>query len=447
MTKPKRIVLAEYFTTDDVTLLFGVRADWEEPEVVEIKQPLAEIRKYVAENFSLEEAKEGETQRATFSKVRDLDLDEWQARFAPFVEPILKWAEPGDYLYLVPHDVLHYLPLHTLKVDGRYLIERNPVIYTPSASVLKYCQAKRKGRRETALVLGDSDAENPLPYAYVEALQVAEVFGAEPYLGQAARRSLVKEKLEKDRESIDILHFACHGYFHPFQALKSGILMAPEPDQQEPTELETTLHGLSVSRYLTAEEFFSIEMHADLVTLSACESGVNQLRPGDELFGLMRALIYAGTPSVVMSLWAVAEISSSILMQRFYETLKDGKTKVEALQFAQLAVKNMTASEAILYCEQAATRLEKIGETQYRWRILRDIADLRFRARDYLAAKIEYESLLSKAVPESQEYRSLDAAITRCNRLEHNGGSSDYTTRVYDHLFHWAPFVLVGDWK
>lgn len=223
--------------------------------------------------------------------------------------------------------------------------------------------------------------------------------------------------------------------------------MAPEPDQQEPTELETTLHGLSVSRYLTAEEFFSIEMHADLVTLSACESGVNQLRPGDELFGLMRALIYAGTPSVVMSLWAVAEISSSILMQRFYETLKDGKTKVEALQFAQLAVKNMTASEAILYCEQAATRLEKIGETQYRWRILRDIADLRFRARDYLAAKIEYESLLSKAVPESQEYRSLDAAITRCNRLEHNGGSSDYTTRVYDHLFHWAPFVLVGDWK
>ena len=53
-----RIVLAEYFTTDDVTLLFGVRTDWEEPEVVEIKQPLTEIRKYVAENFSLEELRE-----------------------------------------------------------------------------------------------------------------------------------------------------------------------------------------------------------------------------------------------------------------------------------------------------------------------------------------------------------------------------------------------------
>ena len=51
---PNRIVLAEYFTTDDVTLLFGVRADWDEPEVIEINQPLSEIRKYVTENFGAE---------------------------------------------------------------------------------------------------------------------------------------------------------------------------------------------------------------------------------------------------------------------------------------------------------------------------------------------------------------------------------------------------------
>ena len=66
------------------------------------------------------------------------------------------WSEsPGDYLYLVPHDALHYLPWHALKLEDQYLIERNPVIYTPSASVLKYCQAKRKGRRDRALVFGD----------------------------------------------------------------------------------------------------------------------------------------------------------------------------------------------------------------------------------------------------------------------------------------------------
>jgi CHAT domain-containing protein len=350
-------------------------------------------------------------------------------------------------LYLVPHDVLHYLPLHALKVEGKYLIERNPVLYTPSASVLKYCQAKRKGRRETALVLGDSDAERPLPYAYVEALKVAETFGSESYLGQVARRSLVKEKLENERDAIDILHFACHGYFHPFQALKSGILMAPEPDQQEQTEFETTLHGLPVNRYLTAEEFFGMEMRADLVTLSACESGVNQLRPGDELFGLMRALIYAGTPSVVMSLWAVDEISSSILMDKFYEALKNEKTKVEALQSAQLDVKNMTALNAISYCEDAATRLEQVGKQEYRRQVLRDVADLRFQAKDYTVAKTAYENLMASAEVDGQEYQSLAAAITRCNRMMRKEANPDYATRVFDQIFRWAPFVLIGDWK
>ena len=74
----------------------------------------------------------------------------------------------------------------------------------------------------------------------------------------------------------------------------------------------------------------------------------HEIRPGDELFALMRALIYAGTPSVVMSLWSVDQISSGILMQKFYQNLKQPQTsKVEALQTAQLALKKITAGEAI----------------------------------------------------------------------------------------------------
>lgn len=412
---PNRIVLAEYFTTDDITLIFGVRADWDEPKVVEIKQPLSEIRKYVHDNFGVEESAEGKERRTTTSKVQHLDLDEWQARFAPFVEPILKWADPGDYLYLVPHDVLHYLPLHTLKVDGGYLIERNPVLYTPSASVLKYCQAKRKGRREKILVFGDSAVEQPLPNAREEAWQVAELFGTQPYLGQEARKSLIKEKLEKEREEIDILHFACHGKFHQHQALKSGILMAPEPDEDsESAEFETKLDGLPVSRYLTAEEFFAMEMRADLVTLSSCESGVSQLRPGDELFGLMRALIYAGTPSVVMTLWGVDDISTELLMVHFYECLKSGDTKVEALQKAQIYIKNLTAAQAIVYCE---SKLSRISSTN---------SDLRH----------------------SQVTRSIKSIYTKILAAEGSEGHSvgmDYP--IFNHPVYWAPFILVGDWK
>jgi CHAT domain-containing protein len=402
---PNRIVLAEYFTTDDVTLLFGVRADWDEPEVVEIKQPLSEIRKYVADNFGRGEAID----------VQRLNLAEWQIRFAPFVEPILKWAEPDDYLYLVPHDALHYLPLHTLKVEGGYLVERNPVLYTPSASVLKYCQAKRKGRREKALVLGDSAPDRPLPYAREEAFQVADLFGTQPYVGQDARKSLVKERLEREREDIDILHFACHGDFHHQQALKSGVLMAPEPNgEKEPAELETTLNGLPISRYLTAEEFFGMEMRADLVTLSACKSGFNQLRPGDELFGLMRALIYAGTPSVVMTLWEVDDISTELLIVRFYQRLKAGDTKVEALQKAQLYVKNLTAAEAKTYYENKLSTVSLPGSDLRRGPITKSVHSI---------------------------YRKvLDAEETEGHPVGMN-------YPVFNHPVYWAPFILVGDWK
>lgn len=442
-----RVVLAEYFTTEDLTLLFGVRADWDEPEVVEIKQPLSEIRKYVTDNFSLEEANEGQARQAVLSKVRNLDLDEWQTRFSPFVEPILKWAEPGDYLYLVPHDVLHYLPMHTLKVEGGYLIERNPLLYTPSASVLKYCQAKRKGRRDKALVLGDSAAELPLPHARAEALHVADLFGTQPYLRSEARKSLVRDKLEKERDEIDILHFACHGYFHRSQALKSGILMAPELGDTKPDEFETTLHGIPIRRFLTAEEFFAIEMRADLVTLSACESGVNQLRPGDELFGLMRSLIYAGTPSVVMSLWAVDEISSSLLMLKFYTALKDGATKVEALQVAQLEVRKTTALEAIDYCEKAIKLLTQFVTEEVHDRLNEDIANLHFQAGNYPVAREQYSTLKSRLKPDDKSYVRLATAITLCNRAERLGGEIDYEKRVYNHPYYWAPFILVGDWK
>ena len=411
---PKRIVLAEYFTTDDVTLLFGVRADWDEPEVVEIKEPLADIRQYVTEKFGREEDEQEDEQPQPANRVLELDLDEWQERFAPYVEPILKWAEPGDYLYLVPHDVLHYLPLHTLKVEESYLIERNPVLYTPSASVLKYCQAKRKERRESILVLGDSDAERPLPNAREESWQVANLFGTQPHLGQAAKKTLIKEKLETEKDEIDILHFACHGFFHPYQPLKSGILMAPEANGQEPAEFEPTLHGLPVSRYLTAEEFFGLEMRANLVTLSACESGVSQIRPGDELFGLMRALIYAGTPSVVMSLWEVEDISTELLMVHFYERLKAGDTKVEALQKAQLHVKNLTARQAKAYYGHKLKQLSSEEDSQR-----------------YAQTKNNIQSV----------YRKVLAA----EEAEGHPVGLDYP--IFQHPFYWAPFILVGDWK
>lgn len=441
----QKVVIAEYFTTEDLTLLFIVRADFEEPEVYEITTPLEEIRQFVLANF-------GTT--AGHSQIRNLDLDAWQEQFAPFVDPILQWTDEGDIIWLVPHDVLHYLPLHALKVEGQYLIERNPVCYTPSASVMKYCHAKRKERRDRALILADSRANLPLLHSRAEALAIHQLFApsAETHTGEAATKTLLKQRLVEAKEDINILHLSCHGYFDPYQALKSGIMLAPEnrealnSENDESPELEI---APDATWNLTAEEIFGLELQADLVTLSACESGVNERRPGDELIGLTRALIYAGTPSVLVSLWAVDDISSSILMTKFYTALKAGVNKAKALQHAQIDVMRMTIQDVIAYCEQAKLDLTSRAATEAQRLMEWDIADLQFAARDFSTALESYNRLRQGLNPQSTEYRELTKSASRSRRAlrAQSPQPVDYAHPIYAHPYHWAPFVLIGDWK
>jgi CHAT domain-containing protein len=82
-----------------------------------------------------------------------------------------------------------------------------------------------------------------------------------------------------------------------------------------------------------------LELEAEMVTLSACHTGVNMVFPGDELHGLMRGFLYAGAPSLVASLWAVSDRSTSELMREMYSRISAGETKRAALRAAQLLVK------------------------------------------------------------------------------------------------------------
>jgi CHAT domain-containing protein len=83
-----------------------------------------------------------------------------------------------------------------------------------------------------------------------------------------------------------------------------------------------------------------LQLNAEMVTLSACHTGVNKVFPGDELHGLMRGFLYAGAPSVVASLWAVSDQSTAELMREMYAAIRQGSTKRAALRRAQLAIKD-----------------------------------------------------------------------------------------------------------
>lgn len=454
----QRVILAEYFCTDDRTFLFIVRDDFDAPEVHEIEVPLLDIRRFVDEHFR-EERDANSLLTSTADKVLRLDEAAFQEFFGPFIAPLASRssrggpvANEGDVVWLVPHDVLHYLPLHALKIDGRYLIDRNPVCYTPSASVMKYCQANRRERQDPALIFADSRADDPLPLTRVQAAILERILApnVEVYVDGAATKTVVERRLAETHGEIGVLHLACHGAFNRGDALESGIMLAPEasaPDDLADTSNIGIAQDLEEEWRLSAREIFGLEIRAALVTLSACESGVNDRRPGDELFGLTRALIYAGAPSLIVSLWRVADVSTSLLMRAFYESWTAGASKAEALQRAQVQLRALTARDAITYCEEAKELVSDPDATALRRLLDWDIAKVREAAHDYEAAMAAYAELGDQAFPGSNEYRRIMRAISRCRLALLAPLPKDYDRRVYDALFHWAPFVLVGDWR
>jgi CHAT domain-containing protein len=99
---------------------------------------------------------------------------------------------------------------------------------------------------------------------------------------------------------------------------------------------------------LTVNEIFGLNLKSKMVTLSACETGLGDLSEGDELVGLSRAFIYAGSPGVIVSLWNVDDATTAWLMTRFHQYLNAGNTSAEALTLAQrdLLNRNFTSSQS-----------------------------------------------------------------------------------------------------
>jgi CHAT domain-containing protein/tetratricopeptide (TPR) repeat protein len=233
----------------------------------------------------------------------------------------------GKELLIIPHDVLHYLPYQTLiSGQGKYLIQDYPIYYLSSASLMQFTKEKRRASREgeRALVLANpslgDDAYN-LRFAEREAKEVARAY---PQSAVYLRADATKRKAISLSPNYDILHFAVHGELKEDDPLSSALLLAGE--------------GGKDGR-LTVREIFPLNLEADAVVLSACETALGKISNGDEIIGLTRAFIYAGTPSVIATLWKVNDRASYELMGDFYSYLRTMK-KSEALRQAQL--KTMT---------------------------------------------------------------------------------------------------------
>jgi CHAT domain-containing protein len=189
------------------------------------------------------------------------------------------------------------------------LIERNPIAYVPSASVLRLCISKRKNRRSNILIFADPEPNHPqrrLPGAREEASMLIGLFGEENarcFTGAEVNYSRVVQEIHNNTES-DIIHFAAHSKFE--RNLEAFILLAAERV------------GNQEHNRITAKDLLQLSFKVDLITLSSCESGWHEVLPGDELLGFFRAAVAAGAPSIVFSLWTVSDEHTLNLMFSFH---------------------------------------------------------------------------------------------------------------------------------
>ena len=226
----------------------------------------------------------------------------------------------GDRLLIVPHGTLHYLPFSALRSpDGHWLVESFAIGTLPSASVLRYLADKSAGASDRALVVGNPDigAGMALRWAEREAKMVGE---RERDATVLVRADATEARVKKLIETVGFVHFATHGELNESDPLASALLLTP---------------GGGEDGRLEVRELFGLDLHARLVVLSACQTGLGRLSHGDELVGLQRAFIYAGTPAVVTTLWKVDDRASYELVRAFYERLEQVGA-VQALRQAQL---------------------------------------------------------------------------------------------------------------
>jgi CHAT domain-containing protein/Tfp pilus assembly protein PilF len=299
--------------------------------------------------------------------------------FQELIQPAGRLLAGKRGLIIVPDGVLHYLPFEVLLRSGDvsallptepsrwpYLVRDYSISYVPSAGVLASLRdpgQEGSGRRKTFLACADpvygtnppqetSPLRAALPSAFGESkswklerlqqsrrevTQIAKLYAKdEVALLVGAQANEENVKAEGRLSHYRFIHFAAHGLLNETKPQYSGLILSL-PHSQENPKSEIRNPKSVEDGLLQVYEIFNLKLNADLVVLSACETGLGKQVKGEGLVGLTRAFLYAGTPSVVVSLWKVLDTSTAGLMVRFYSHLKNGKrSKADALRQAKL---------------------------------------------------------------------------------------------------------------
>lgn len=228
-------------------------------------------------------------------------------------------------LVLVPHAELHYLPFAALLRNGgqqRFLVERYELAFTPSATV--WLALGRSAARASGGVLAFAPRPEALPASRREVAAIARLTDATVLTGNAASEEAFRRAAPNGR----VLHLASFGVLNSRNPLFSFVELAP---------------GGGHDGRLEVHEVFGLRLQADLVVLSACQTGLGSgaladVPAGDDWVGLTRAFLHAGARQVVATLWPVDDWATAALMEAFYGKFGPSSDRTRELAGAQRAM-------------------------------------------------------------------------------------------------------------
>lgn len=251
--------------------------------------------------------------------------------YQKLLAPILKIYH-HEKIIIVPDGLLNYIPFGSLVSNleqNRFLVQDRAISYTNSANLWSQLSSKEQSENRLLAFAPSFDSKTPsddkrskvldnLPHNKKEVGKILNSFMGTSFTGNQA----TLQNFTSTISDYTIFHLATHAVFDDENPEYSYLAFTPDSDSED---------------LLFVKDLYNLTLKAGLVTLSACESGIGELKRGEGFLSLARGFFYSGASSISSTLWKVNDNSSSELMGIFYENLADGKSKDKALQHAKLS--------------------------------------------------------------------------------------------------------------
>jgi CHAT domain-containing protein len=255
--------------------------------------------------------------------------------FQAVLAPILKETK-ATKLIVFKDDLLNYIPYDALVTsveNTAFLIDEYTVSYDNSATLWQEHQQKIQGKKKNKLLAFAPSFQpsyfNQLRHNKDEVVAIAKLFKNKTFLDETANIEMFK----KHSTNYNLLHLATHAVANDANPDYSYLAFSNSSENEN---------------LLYVKDLYNYQINADLVVLSACETGVGKLQKGEGMLSLARAFNYAGVTALVTTLWKIDDESTSQIMIDFYQNLKNGQAKDEALRQAKLSYLNQNKTDEIL---------------------------------------------------------------------------------------------------